>query len=78
MPKIDYYFSTISPYTYLAGPRFRAICEAHGAEVNVKPFDIVGMFPRTGGKPLAERQARRCRSEAKIGSKSDSTMRIFI
>lgn len=59
MPKIDYYFSTISPYTYLAGPRFRAICEAHGAEVNVKPFDIVGMFPRTGGKPLAERHPSR-------------------
>lgn len=59
MPTIDYYFSTISPYTYLAGPRLRAIAEAHGAEVNVKPLDIVGLFPRTGGTPLGERHPAR-------------------
>ena len=59
MPTIDYYFSTISPYTYLAGPRLREIAEAHGAEVNVKPLDIVGLFPRTGGTPLGERHPAR-------------------
>jgi 2-hydroxychromene-2-carboxylate isomerase len=59
MPKIEYYFSTVSPYTYLAGPRLRAIVEAHGAEVVLKPFDIVGLFPRTGGVPLPERHPSR-------------------
>ncbi|MEE3316394.1 MAG: 2-hydroxychromene-2-carboxylate isomerase, partial [Pseudomonadota bacterium] len=31
MPKIDYYFSTISPYTYLAGDQLEQIAEKHGA-----------------------------------------------
>ncbi|MAM63015.1 2-hydroxychromene-2-carboxylate isomerase [Maritimibacter sp. UBA3975] len=59
MAKIEYYFSTISPYTYLAGPRLRAIVESHGAEIVVKPFDIIGLFPRTGGLPLPERHPSR-------------------
>ncbi|WP_298497337.1 2-hydroxychromene-2-carboxylate isomerase [uncultured Maritimibacter sp.] len=59
MATIDYYFSTISPYSYLAGPRFAQIAAAHGAEVRWKPFDIGGLFGRTGGMPLPERHPSR-------------------
>ncbi|MBV7410400.1 2-hydroxychromene-2-carboxylate isomerase [Maritimibacter sp. DP1N21-5] len=59
MARIEYYFSTISPYSYLAGPRFADIVAKHGAEVVWKPFDIVGLFPRTGGTPLPERHPSR-------------------
>ena len=59
MTTIAYYFSTISPYTYIAGPRLRRIVEEQGAEIVMKPFDIIGLFPRTGGLPLPERHPSR-------------------
>ena len=49
MPHIDYFFSTISPFTYLAGNRLEEIAARHGATVTYKPLDIVALFPRTGG-----------------------------
>ena len=59
MSQLDFYFSTISPYTYLALPRFRALVEAHGLQVRWKPLDIMALFARTGGTPVGERpQAR--------------------
>jgi 2-hydroxychromene-2-carboxylate isomerase len=59
MAKLDYYFSTISPYTYLAGPRFSALAHAHGLEVNWKPIDIVALYGRTGGTLPGERHPSR-------------------
>lgn len=59
MTKIEYYFSIISPYSYLAGPRFRAIAEARGAEVELKPLDISALYTRTGGTALGERHPSR-------------------
>ncbi|EPX76720.1 2-hydroxychromene-2-carboxylate isomerase [Salipiger mucosus] len=59
MPHIDYYFSMLSPFAYLAGPRFEEIAATHGAEVAYKPFDIMTLFPRTGGAPLSERHPSR-------------------
>ena len=60
MPQIDYYFVTISPWTYLAGSRLEQIAEKHGATVTYKPCDINSVFRSTGGLPLAERaQARK-------------------
>lgn len=80
MSKIDYYFSTISPYTYLAGPRFRKIVAKHGAEVTVKPFDITGLFPRSGGLPLPERhpsrQAYRLVDLARQAAKADLPLKV--
>ena len=49
MPQIDYYFATISPYTYLAGTRFEAVAKKHGASVTYKPLDLPTLFSRTGG-----------------------------
>jgi 2-hydroxychromene-2-carboxylate isomerase len=55
MAHIDYFFTPISPFTYLAGLRLEAIAERHGATIAYKPFDIMAAFPRTGGAPPSQR-----------------------
>ena len=59
MAQIDYFFSTVSPYTYLAGTRFEAVANAHGATVRYRPMDIVAVFGRTGGVMPKERHPAR-------------------
>lgn len=49
MAAIDYYFSTISPWAYLAGDRLERIAARHGATVTYRPLDIMQLFDRTGG-----------------------------
>ncbi|WP_375174833.1 2-hydroxychromene-2-carboxylate isomerase [Pseudooceanicola sp.] len=59
MPHIDYYFVSISPWTYLAGNRLEEIADKHAATITYKPCDMNRVFKSTGGLPLAERpQAR--------------------
>jgi len=36
---IDYFFSPVSPWTYLGHERFHAIRAQHGAEIRYKPTD---------------------------------------
>ena len=59
MSHIDYYFSTVSPYTYLAGKRLEEIAAAHGATIRYRPLDIIALLARTGGTPPAERHPAR-------------------
>ncbi|WP_101065723.1 2-hydroxychromene-2-carboxylate isomerase [Roseovarius salinarum] len=59
MAHIDYYFSTLSPFAYLAGTRLEEIAAHHGASVTYKPLDIIALFARTGGTPPAERHPAR-------------------
>ncbi len=59
MAHIDYYFSTLSPFTYLAGPQLEEIAAETGTTISYKPFDIVALFARTGGTPAAERHPNR-------------------
>lgn len=59
MAHIDYYFSTVSPYAYLAGDRLERIAAKHGATITYKPLDLVALFARTGGTPVAERHPSR-------------------
>jgi len=59
MARIDYFLSTISPFTYLAGQRLEQIAARHGAEITYRPLDIMALFPRTGGTPLAQRHESR-------------------
>ncbi|MGX9351371.1 DsbA family protein [Shimia sp. W99] len=59
MAHIDYYFSTISPYAYLAGNRFEEIATKHGAQISYKPLDIMALFARTGGTPPKDRHPSR-------------------
>ncbi|MEJ6397549.1 2-hydroxychromene-2-carboxylate isomerase [Yoonia sp. 208BN28-4] len=59
MAHIDYYFATLSPYTYLCGTRPSEIAAAHGATLTYKPLDIMALFGRTGGTPPGERHPNR-------------------
>ncbi|TYB82377.1 2-hydroxychromene-2-carboxylate isomerase [Maritimibacter fusiformis] len=59
MADIEYFFSVISPWTYLAGPRFTALAARHGLSVVYRPLDITALFGRTGGVPLGQRHPSR-------------------
>lgn len=59
MAHIDYYFATLSPFTYLCGARPEQIAKAHGATINYKPLDIMQLFGRTGGVPPKDRHPNR-------------------
>jgi 2-hydroxychromene-2-carboxylate isomerase len=59
MPRLDYYFSTLSPFAYLAGTRLEGIARRHGAEITYKPLDIITLFQRTGGTPPKDRHPSR-------------------
>ena len=59
MATIDYYFATLSPFTYLAGTRLEEIAEKHGVTVNYKPLDVMQLFARTGGVPPKDRHPNR-------------------
>lgn len=59
MAHIDYFFATVSPYTYLAGTRLEDLAARHGATITYKPLDLGALFARTGGTPLPERHPNR-------------------
>ena len=59
MSNIDYYYSVLSPFAYLAGLRLEEIAERNGAEVSYKPFDIMAVFSRTGGTAPGDRHESR-------------------
>ena len=59
MAHIDYYFATISPFTYLAGTRLETVAAKHGASIAYKPLDLMALFARTGGTKPAERHDSR-------------------
>jgi 2-hydroxychromene-2-carboxylate isomerase len=56
---IDYYFSPVSPWTYLGHARFAEIARRHGASIAPKPVDYGRIFPLSGGLPVAKRAAQR-------------------
>ena len=80
MAHIDYYFATISPFTYLAGAGLEAIAEKHGASVTYKPLDIMALFARTGGVPPKDRHpnriAYRGQELARAAKKADLPMKL--
>ena len=59
MAQIDYFFATISPFTYLAGARLEEVAARHGASIRYIPLDAPALFPRTGGQLLADRHESR-------------------
>jgi 2-hydroxychromene-2-carboxylate isomerase len=56
---IDYFFTTLSPYVYLAGTRLEEIAAKHGATITYKPVDLLTLFGRTGGIKPADRHPSR-------------------
>lgn len=59
LANIDYYFASVSPYTYLAGTRLETIAKKHGVTINYKPLDVLALFARTGGVHPKERHPAR-------------------
>ena len=67
MAHIDYYFTTLSPYAYLAGERLEEIATRHGATITYRPLDIMQLFPRTGGQAPKDRHpSRRAHREQEL------------
>ena len=56
---VDYYFATISPWTYLGHQRFTDIAARHGVRIQVKPADLGKVFATSGGLPLSQRPIQR-------------------
>lgn len=59
MAHIDLFFSTLSPYAYLAGTRAEEVAAKHGATITYKPMDIMALFTRTGGTAPKDRHISR-------------------
>jgi carboxymethylenebutenolidase len=57
--QIDYYFATISPWSYLGHARFVELARRNGASVRVLPTDYGRVFPASGGLPLPKRAPQR-------------------
>jgi len=56
---IDYFFSPVSPWTYLGHQRFTEIAARYAARINLKPVDYGKVFPVSGGLPLKQRAPQR-------------------
>ena len=56
---IDYFFATVSPWTYLGHDRLVALAKQHGAQIAVKPMNLGDIFPVSGGLPLSKRAPQR-------------------
>lgn len=59
MAQVDYFFATLSPYTYLAGTRLEKVAARHGATITYRPLDVIALFSRTGGVPPKDRHPAR-------------------
>lgn len=59
MPTITYYYTHVSPWSYLGHARLGEIAARHGATVDYVPLTLSAIFPRTGGLPLAKRAPER-------------------
>ncbi len=55
MTEIDYFYSLLSPYTYLAGDGLEQIAEHRGATINYRPVNFLKILPETGGQPVPKR-----------------------
>jgi len=56
---VDYYFTPVSPWTWLGHARFAQLLLQHGATVSVRPVDYGRIFPISGGLPLPKRAPQR-------------------
>ena len=59
MKQIDYYFTVLSPWAYLAGSRLEDLASRHGAVITYKPLDIGQLLTRTGGTLPKDRHPAR-------------------
>ncbi|MBV6659081.1 MAG: 2-hydroxychromene-2-carboxylate isomerase [Devosiaceae bacterium] len=58
-PSIDYFFTLISPFSYLGHKAFLAVAGKHGAAVRYRPFNLFDVFKTSGAVPVPQRPASR-------------------
>ncbi len=56
---VDYFFSPVSPWTYLGGKRVEGMARKYGVELRYKPCDYGKIFAASGGLPLGQRPKQR-------------------
>ena len=56
---VDYFMTPVSPFTYMGHQRFRAICQQHDAQINLRVMDLGKVFPVSGGLALKDRPPQR-------------------
>lgn len=59
MLTLDYYFTLISPFSFMGHQRLRAIVEPYDIQLNYKPLRLGQLFEQTGGLPPAKRHPSR-------------------
>ncbi|GGF87254.1 2-hydroxychromene-2-carboxylate isomerase [Azorhizobium oxalatiphilum] len=59
--RIAYFFSVVSPWSFLGHTRFMELAATHGATVDFHPVELGPVFAETGGLPLAKRAPQRQR-----------------
>ena len=53
--QIDYYYIGISPFSYLGHQAIQDVAARHGATLNIKPFNLFGVWEVSGAVPPAQR-----------------------
>jgi 2-hydroxychromene-2-carboxylate isomerase len=59
MAEIEYFFTHVSPWTYLGHRAFLDLAKAHDAKVVFRPVILGKVFANSGAQPLAERPKAR-------------------
>ena len=57
--RINYFYSHVSPWTYLGHQRFLNMAKKHGAGIDFVPLTLAKVFPVSGGLPLGKRAPQR-------------------
>ncbi|WP_265516409.1 2-hydroxychromene-2-carboxylate isomerase [Nitratireductor luteus] len=52
---VDYYVTSVSPFTYLGHQSLRAVAQKHGVTLNVKPVNLVRVWEVSGAVPPVKR-----------------------
>lgn len=58
-PTIDYYFTLISPFSYMGHAPFLQVAARHGAMIAYKPINLAGVFKESGAVPVPDRPIAR-------------------
>jgi len=56
---VTYYFTPVSPWSYLGHARLLAMTEKRGASIDPRLMDLGKVFPISGGLPLPKRSPQR-------------------
>ena len=76
MADIDYFFATVSPWTYLAGTRLEQIAARHGKTIAYKPVDLLAVFARTGGVAPKDRHPSRMEYRAQELTRQSAKLKM--